>query len=77
MADILLPISIAFGATVIVVVFLLTRGFLRQRSPPIDPEALIPAATAPVPSSREQNDGQIPVQRPPTEAAPHDASKPQ
>jgi hypothetical protein len=76
MADILLPISIAFGVTVIVVVFLLTRVFLRQRSPPADPEALIRAATASVPSSHEQSDRRIPEQQPPIEAAPHDAMKP-
>jgi hypothetical protein len=77
MLDILLPLSIAFGAIVFVLVFLLTRVFLRQRSPPVDAEALIRAATAPVASAHEQNDRQIPEQTPSLEAVPHDAMKPQ
>ena len=57
--DIALPLSIAVGAIIALLIFLLTRVFLRQRSPPVDAEAMIRAARAPVASAHKQNDPQI------------------
>jgi hypothetical protein len=71
--DILLPLSIAVGAIIAVLAFFLTRVFLRHRTPTVDAEAMIRAATAPVASASKKNDPQITEQTAAHEAVvPHD-----